>query len=220
MNTHRVQKNGRVVNMPVYISEHITDEMIELFLNSGESLSVNTGIMSEQVVLPYLETHFGSRGFVANADGYDHLFENGIRNEHKKLAIRKTSAAAKNIGKNKEGKCDTISFHHAIANAIYVIDSKVFFDNAILNYDKTGSPGELSQTKTEVVTAPKTIERLEEISEKRWEERRMEDDEEDEDDAPLKIMSDIKLDSLDIQNMNNNPIKLDNKDLLGDIVQL
>lgn len=90
----------------------------------------------------------------------------------------------------------------------------------VLNYDKTGIPGELSQTKTEVVTAPKTIERLEEISEKRWEERRMEDDEEDEDDAPLKIMSDIKLDSLDIQNMNNNPIKLDNKDLLGDIVQL
>jgi hypothetical protein len=34
MNTHRIQKNGRVVNMPVYISEHITDEMIELFLKS------------------------------------------------------------------------------------------------------------------------------------------------------------------------------------------
>jgi hypothetical protein len=95
--------------------------------------------MSEQVVLPYLENHFESKGIVANADGYDHLFENGIRNEHKKLAIRKTSAAAKNIGKNKEGKCDTISFHHAVANAIYIIDSKVFFDNAILNYDKTGN---------------------------------------------------------------------------------
>jgi hypothetical protein len=96
-----------------------------------------------------------------------------------------------------------------------------FSDNDnVLNYDKTGIPGDLSQTKTEVVTAPKTIERLEEISEKRWEERRMEDDEDDDDDTPLKIMSDINLDSLDIQNMNNNPIKLDNKDLLGDIVQL
>ena len=108
MNTHRQQKNGRVVQMPVYISDHITNEMIELFLKSGEALSVNAGIMSEQVVLPYLENHFGSKGIVANADGYDHLFENGIRNEHKKLAIRKTAAAAKNIGKNKEGKCDTI----------------------------------------------------------------------------------------------------------------
>tara|TARA_R110001606_G_C15327209_1_gene645177 strand:- start:33 stop:569 length:537 start_codon:yes stop_codon:yes gene_type:complete len=139
MNTHRIQKNGRVVNMPVYISEHITDEMIELFLKSGESLSVNTGIMSEQVVLPYLETHFKSKGFVANADGYDHLFDIGIRNEHKKLAIRKTSATAKNIGKNKEGKCDTISFHHPRVNGIYVIESNTFFEHAILNYDKTGN---------------------------------------------------------------------------------
>jgi len=139
MNTHRQQKNGRVVQMPVYISDHITNEMIDLFLKSGEALSVNAGIMSEQVVLPYLENHFGSKGIVANADGYDHLFENGIRNEHKKLAIRKTSAAAKNIGKNKEGKCDTISFHHAVANAIYVIKSDMFFKNAILNYDKTSN---------------------------------------------------------------------------------
>tara|TARA_B100000963_G_scaffold110275_1_gene95990 strand:- start:4693 stop:5229 length:537 start_codon:yes stop_codon:yes gene_type:complete len=139
MNTHREQKNGRVVQMPVYISNHITNEMIELFLKSGEALTVNAGIMSEQVVLPYLEKHFGSKGIVANADGYDHLFENGIRNEHKKLAIRKTSAAAKNIGKNKEGKCDTISFHHAVANAIYIIKSDTFFNNAILNYDKTGN---------------------------------------------------------------------------------
>ena len=136
MNTHREQKNGRVVQMPVYISNHITDEMIRLFLKSGEALTVNAGIMSEQVVLPYLEDHFDSKGIVANADGYDHLFENGIRNEHKKLAIRKTSAAAKNIGKNKEGKCDTISFHHPAQNAIYVIDSKTFYEHVALNHDK------------------------------------------------------------------------------------
>ena len=108
--------------LPVYVSNHITDEMIELFMKSGEALTVNAGHISEQVVLPYLEDHFGTKGIVANADGYDHLFDNGIRNEHKKLAIRKTSAAAKNIGKNKQGKCDTISFHHAVANAIYVIE--------------------------------------------------------------------------------------------------
>jgi len=139
MNTHREQKNGRVVMLPVYVSNHITDEMIELFLRSGDALTVNSGHISEQVVLPYLENHFGANGTVANADGYDHLFDNGIRNEHKKLAIRKTSAAAKNIGENKQGKCDTISFHHATANAIYVINSDTFYQNAILNYDKTGN---------------------------------------------------------------------------------
>lgn len=139
MITQRKQKGGRVVNLPVYVSDHITDEMIELFLQSGEALTVNSGRISEQVVLPYLEKFFESPGQVVDADGYDHLFEIGIRNEHKKLAIRKTSAAAKNIGNNKQGKCDTISFHHAVANAIYVIDSELFYKHAILNYDKTGN---------------------------------------------------------------------------------
>lgn len=139
MNTHREQKNGRVVNLPVYVSNHITDDMIQLFIESGQALSVNAGIISEQVVLPYLEKYFDSPGARVDADGYDHLFENGIRNEHKKLSIRKTSAAAKNIGSNKQGKCDTISFHHPTANSIYVIDSSTFYQKAILNYDKTGN---------------------------------------------------------------------------------
>ena len=139
MNTHRMQKNGRVIMLPVYISNHITDEMIQLFTERGESLSVNAGIISEQVVLPYLEEHFSSPGTRVDADGYDHLFDNGIRNEHKKLSVRKTSASAKNIGANKQGKCDTISFHHPGTDSIYIIESATFFDNAILNYDLTGS---------------------------------------------------------------------------------
>ena len=47
-------------------------------------MSVNAGRISEQVVLPYLEKHFGCKGEVVDADGYDHLFKNGIKNEHKK----------------------------------------------------------------------------------------------------------------------------------------
>ena len=135
----RKQAGGRVVNLPVYVSNHITNEMIELFLQTGAALTVNAGRISEQVVLPYLEQFFESPGRIVDADGFDHLFETGIRNEHKKLSIRKTSAAPKNIGKNKEGRCDTISFHHAVANAIYVIDAAIFYDTAILNYDKTGN---------------------------------------------------------------------------------
>ena len=138
-NTHRKQKNGRVVNLPVYVSNHITDDMIALFIQSGEALSVNAGIISEQVVLPYLEQYFESPGERVDADGYDHLFDNGIRNEHKKLSIRKTSAAAKNIGENKQGRCDTFSFHHPGTNSIYVIDAETFYSGAILNYDKTGN---------------------------------------------------------------------------------
>lgn len=135
----RTQINGRTVLLPVYVSNHITDEMIELFHKSGQALSVNSGHISEQVVLPYLEEYFKCKGDFVNADGYDHIFENGIRNEHKKLSIRKTTAAAKNIGINKQGKCDTISFHHAGNNSIFVINSDLFYEHAILNYDKTGN---------------------------------------------------------------------------------
>lgn len=125
----RVQSGGRTIMMPVYVSNQITDEMIELFLKTGKSMSVNAGRISEQVVLPYLESHFKCAGKVVDADGFDHLFENGIRNEHKKLVVTssKTTATAKRIGSNKQGKCDTISFHHPSQNAIYVIDSDVFY---------------------------------------------------------------------------------------------
>jgi hypothetical protein len=137
MTTHRIQKNGRVITLPVYVSNHITDEMIEWFIKTGDALTVNAGRISEQVILPYLEQHFGVSGETVDADGYDHYFENGIRNEHKKLVMRKTSAIAKNIGDNKEGKCDTISFHHPAQNALYVIEADQFFQGVKLNYDKT-----------------------------------------------------------------------------------
>jgi len=137
----RVQTDGRTIMMPVYVSNHITDEMIELFLQSGKSLTVNAGRISEQVVLPYLETHFGCTGKVVDADGFDHIFENGIRNEHKKLVVSssKTTATAKRIGANKQGKCDTISLHHPAQNAIYVIDSAAFYEHMIHITDRSNN---------------------------------------------------------------------------------
>ena len=66
--THRVQKNGRVITLPVYVSNHITDEMIKWFVESGQALTVNAGRISEQVILPYLEQHFGVSGETVDAD--------------------------------------------------------------------------------------------------------------------------------------------------------
>lgn len=137
----RKQLGGRTIHLPIYVSNHITDEMVELFLKSGKSLTVNAGRISEQVVLPYLETHFDCKGKVVDADGYDHLFDNGIRNEHKKLVVTssKTTATAKRLGANKQGKCDTISFHHPVQNAIYVIDSVLFYKHIIHTADRTNN---------------------------------------------------------------------------------
>jgi hypothetical protein len=69
--------------------------------------------------------------------------------------------------------------------------------------------------KEELVEAPKTIERLEEISALRNMQRRME---EDEDDEKLKISNEeISLDSLDVHTINPPEVKLDTDFLLDDI---
>jgi len=69
--------------------------------------------------------------------------------------------------------------------------------------------------KEELVNAPKTIERLEEISALRNMQRRME---EDEDDEKLKISNEeISLDSLDVHTINPPEVKLDTDFLLDDI---
>jgi hypothetical protein len=69
--------------------------------------------------------------------------------------------------------------------------------------------------KEELVEAPKTIERLEEISTLRNMQRKME---EEEDDEILKISNeDVSLDALDVHTINPPDIKLDNNFLLDDI---
>jgi Family of unknown function (DUF5764) len=75
--------------------------------------------------------------------------------------------------------------------------------------------------KEELVEAPKTIERLEEISNLRNIQRKLEEAEEDEDDHPKLNISgeDIKLDALDVQDIGQPaaPMDLNIDDLLGDI---
>ena len=77
-----------------------------------------------------------------------------------------------------------------------------------------------SETNTEMVSAPKTIERLEEISEMRNIQRKLEeqDDEDDDKDKPLVISDEnVALSSLDLHDVNPPAIKLDNDFLLDDI---
>ena len=74
-----------------------------------------------------------------------------------------------------------------------------------------------SETKTEMVSAPKTIERLEEISEMRNIQRKLEE-QDDDDDQPLVISNEnVSLSSLDLHDINPSPMKLDNDFLLDDI---
>ena len=77
-----------------------------------------------------------------------------------------------------------------------------------------------SNNTTEMVNAPKTIERLEEISEIRNNQRKLDelDDDDDDDNKPLTISNEsVSLNELDVHDMNPPKINLDSDMLLDDI---
>jgi hypothetical protein len=93
-------------------------------------------------------------------------------------------------------------------------------DDAVINYETNKSPLTIKTQVVETVSAPKTPERLEKISYERNEQRKIEEAEEDDDsdeEDRIKIHSsaDLKLDTLDIHNLDKS-LKLE-KPLLTDI---
>lgn len=71
------------------------------------------------------------------------------------------------------------------------------------------------------VNAPKTIERLEEISDLRYQQRKMEDEDDDDNNSKLNISSEsFTLDSLDIHNIEEPPLELSLPDLLMDEIEV
>ena len=87
-----------------------------------------------------------------------------------------------------------------------------------LSFNNTDSVLDMGTNQSADIEAPKTIERLEQISEQRNQERKLEEmEEEDEDDGVLKIHSDpINLDTLEIQDVSSK-LKITDDPVLGDI---
>jgi len=76
--------------------------------------------------------------------------------------------------------------------------------DSIVNYDKKLSP--TNNPPAEKIVAPKTIERLEQISQIRSDQRKLDEEEEDDDGDKLTIFNDapsLKLDALDVQVLDN-----------------
>jgi hypothetical protein len=76
--------------------------------------------------------------------------------------------------------------------------------DSVVNYNKTLSP--TNNPPAEKIAAPKTIERLEQISQIRSDQRKLDEEEEDDDGDKLTIFSDapsLKLDALDVQVLDN-----------------
>ena len=89
-----------------------------------------------------------------------------------------------------------------------------------LSFNDVDSVLNMDTNKEENVVAPKDTQTLEDISEQRYEERRLEEEsEEEEEDGPIKILGPpVKLDTLDIQDLSK-PLSLSKPDL-GDVMVL
>tara|TARA_B100001063_G_scaffold52620_1_gene46557 strand:+ start:12390 stop:13673 length:1284 start_codon:yes stop_codon:yes gene_type:complete len=87
-----------------------------------------------------------------------------------------------------------------------------------LSFNDNDSVLDMGTNKKTEVNAPKTIERLEQISKEQNEKRKLEEAEEDDDEDSIKIMGDtsIQLDTLDIHNLDKE-VKLEPNIILNDI---
>ena len=93
--------------------------------------------------------------------------------------------------------------------------------DSIKNYNTTEIPSSITSTQEHKISAPKTIERLEELSSIRNEKRKQEEDEE-EYDSKIHIYNNepnVKLDVLDIHDLNKK-IEIDDTPILGEITTL
>jgi hypothetical protein len=104
------------------------------------------------------------------------------------------------------------------------VNQKINFNHndQVQQYIKNEASNNISTIPVETSVVPKTIENLEQISNQRYEQRRLEDemetDSEDEEQT-IKIMDNVKLqlDDLDVHTIDNNNIQLNNDSLLDDI---
>ena len=105
-----------------------------------------------------------------------------------------------------------------VTNTATPSDTELFETKSLLTFNDMDSVLDMGTNKEQEVEAPKTIERLEQISEVNMQRRKEEEDEEDEEDDNLEIFDDnnIKLDIDDVGELSNS-IKLDTPILLGDI---
>lgn len=133
--------------------------------------------------------------------------ENNINNENENEIIHKDK-----LHVPTESKSETLKFNDS---------------DEVKKYDRDENSGNIQTLPVIKVEAPKDINRLEEISEMRNQQRKEEDDEDsgsdydDEDDNGILKIHDDKNDiKLDFEKISTNSIKLNEDDLLGDIETL
>ena len=124
-------------------------------------------------------------------------------------------------------KDDTPTISNEVSNEIKKLATSglSFNDNDnVKTYDTDNTSSNVSTTRENIISAPKTIERLEELSEIRNVQRKLEEEEDEDydDDEKITIFSDknVSIDALELDDISPKPMKLNNESLLGEITTL
>ena len=101
------------------------------------------------------------------------------------------------------------------------VDTLNTSDKPKLSFNDKDSVLDMQTNKESLVEAPKSLDRLEQISKERNEQRKLDEAEfEDDDDEPLKIMGDVNLNDLGIENFGDSKKKDTKDDIVLDIEEL
>ena len=122
---------------------------------------------------------------------------------------------------NTEGSLSdtSASTNNDVTNTMTRSDTEPSETKSVLTFNDMDSVLDMGTNQEEEVEAPKTIDRLEQISESNMQRRKEEEEEEDEDNLEIFDDSNIKLDIDDVGELSNS-IKLDTPILLDDIEEL
>ena len=237
-----LQKNNREIELICHecILQVTRDSMpIEKILRAYIDKTVDEEIIEETIektveenVAKQIEDELTKNADINNYDSTITKKEDIEMNTVEKPKLIKSEAKSEVKSEQEKKQAQNINLIIETSNSDEVkdvVNTLVQTTSAVLNTEPTNSISrklsfndkdsvlDMGTNKSTEIIAPKTIERLEKISQEQNEKRKLEEEEEDEEDR-IKIMDDIsiKLDTLDIHNLDKE-IKLEPDILLGDI---
>ena len=183
-------------NLSPLVSQKNNREL-EIIVQECILLAIRESIPTEQIIRAYLDESVEHEEEVVIENIEEPVIEGGTSN--KETADDTVNKENKEISENKE---TTETFQPSVIE----LDRPSTSASSRLTFNDYDSVLDLENNKEKMVNAPKTIERLEEISTERAMQRRLEEEEEELEDK-IKISADtIDLGELDILNIDGTPL--------------
>ena len=196
--------------------ELIKSENIEKQSEDADSITENITNTIKEEVANEINSVKTAKIDEDNKDNKATLGENNLNNtninQQTTVTPTNTPINSDSMGTNEKLSSDNTNINVAEVKKVTSFND----DDHVVNFKKGDDSENINKTPTQIITAPKTIERLEKISEERHKQRMEDEEDEDDDDDneedKIKILnktSNLEFDDLDVQVLDK-PLKLNN----------